>query len=305
MDDLVQARRERVRSPSKTATCGWLSFFISKEIRHAHWILVIATALLVSCGAKLDETIASPPPTTVSAEASSVTPKLSLQTSWQIQYSGDMDYSLDVDIYNIDLFDTDAEAISKLKERGIFVMCYFSAGSYEDWRPDASNFPTKTLGKPMEGWEGETWLDIRQISELQPVMESRLDMAATKGCNGVDPDNVNGYENDTGFPLTYKDQIEFNIFLANTAHQRGLKIGLKNDLNQIEDLLPYFDWILNEECFSFDECDLLLPFVEAGKPAFVIEYELSPQKFCEQANQMNFNALHKNWELDAYRVACR
>lgn len=270
-----------------------------------NWILIIAAALLASCAANLDEITASPPPTIDSDETPSTTPNLQLQTSWQIQYSGNMDYSLDVDMYNIDLFDTDTEIISTLKERDIFVMCYFSAGSYEDWRPDADSFPIETLGKPMEGWEGETWLDIRRISELQPVMENRLDMAAAKGCNGVDPDNVNGYENDTGFPLTHEDQVAFNIFLANAAHQRGLKIGLKNDLNQIQDLLPYFDWIINEECFSFDECDLLLPFIEADKPVFVIEYELSPQEFCEQANRMNFNALHKNWELDAYRATCR
>ncbi|NWF65308.1 MAG: endo alpha-1,4 polygalactosaminidase [Chloroflexi bacterium] len=50
--------------------------------------------------------------------------------------------------------------------------------------------------------------------------------------------------------------------------RHGLSIGLKNDLHQIKDLLPYFDWIVNEECFSFDECDLLLPFVKAVKPVF-------------------------------------
>src|SRR5688500_7208980 len=60
------------------------------------------------------------------------------QASWQIQYTGDMDYSLDVDVFNLDLFDTDAETISQLHERDIFIMCYFSAGSYENWRPDIS-----------------------------------------------------------------------------------------------------------------------------------------------------------------------
>jgi hypothetical protein len=216
-----------------------------------------------------------------------------------------MEYSLDVDMFNLDLFDTETQVIADLKDRGVFVMCYFSAGSHEDWRPDADKIPRETLGKPMEGWEGETWLDIRQIDALKPVMESRLDLALAKGCDGVDPDNVNGYENDTGFPLTYDDQIAFNIFLANTAHERGLLIGLKNDLGQIEDLLPYFDWMINEECFSFNECDLLLPFTKMGKPVFVIEYELLPQDFCEEANRLGFNALHKNWELDAYRVPCR
>jgi hypothetical protein len=268
-------------------------------------ILIVTTALLVSCSAKMDKTSASPAPTIAPAQTVNPPPGLSSEMSWQIQYSDEMNYSLDVDVYNLDLFDTDAETIANLKDRGIFVMCYFSAGSHEDWRSDAKDFPPAVLGKVMEGWEGETWLDIRQIDSLQPIMKSRLDLAVAKGCTGVDPDNVNGYENDTGFPLMYDDQITFNTFLANATHERGLAIGLKNDLNQIRDLLPYFDWIINEECFSFNECNLLLPFIEAGKPVFVIEYELSPQEFCEEANQMNFNALHKNWDLDAYRVTCR
>lgn len=225
--------------------------------------------------------------------------------SWQIQYTGVKEYSIDVDMFNLDLFETDSRTIGELKERGVFVACYFSAGSHEDWRPDAPEFPAETLGKPMRGWEGETWLDIRNIASLRPVMDKRLDLAVDKGCDGVDPDNVNGYENDTGFPLTYKDQLAFNMYLANAAHERGLLIGLKNDLAQIEDLLLQFDWVLDEECFSYNECELLLPFIEAGKPVFVIEYDITPGEFCERANRMNFNALHKNRELDAYRAACR
>lgn len=276
-------------------------------------IFTVLAIFLAACENITDFPVELPAPTGIKTETASAPPveveggstPLSLETSWHIQYSGDTDYSMDVNMYNVDLFEAQTETISALKERGIFVMCYFSAGSHEDWRPDANAFPRSTLGKLMEGWAGETWLDIRQISNLQPVMENRLDMAAAKGCDGVDPDNINGFENDTGFPLTYEDQIAFNRYLANAAHDRGLTIGLKNNLEQIADLLPYFDWILNEECFSYNECDLLLPFTEAGKPVFIIEYELMPQEFCERANRMNFNALHKNWELDAYSVACR
>jgi hypothetical protein len=202
------------------------------------------------------------------------------KASWQIQYTGEIDINLDVGVFNLDLLETSSSVIEALHQRGVFVMCYFSAGSYEDWRPDSSRFPSEVLGKEMEGWPGEKWLDIRRLDLLAPIMEARLDLAARKGCDGVDPDNVNGYDNDTGFPLTYDDQITYNVFLARLAHSQGLAIGLKNDLEQIPDLLPYFDWILNEECFT-------------------------RQEFCPQANQMGFNALHKNWELDAYRTDCQ
>mgnify|MGYP001024865990 CR=1 FL=1 len=230
---------------------------------------------------------------------------LPLKVSWQIQYTGVIDVDLNVEMFNLDLFDTPPDIIETLHQRGIFVMCYFSAGSYEDWRPDASRFPSEILGKEMMGWLGERWLDIRRLDVLAPVMEARLELAVQKGCDGVDPDNVNGYVNDSGFPLTYEDQLAYNIFLAQAAHARGLAIGLKNDLAQIPDLLPYFDWMLNEECFTFQECDQLLPFVRSGKPVFVIEYQLPPQAFCSQANQMSLNALHKNLELDAYRTDCQ
>lgn len=225
-------------------------------------------------------------------------------SSWQIQYSGELDLDLDIDVYNLDLFDTPMESIKELKKRGVFVICYFSAGSFEDWRPDADLFPDKVLGNDLDDWPGERWLDIRQLSDLKPIIENRMDLAVEKGCNGVDPDNLDGYENNTGFPLTGNDQLVFNRYLAQAAHTRELKIGLKNDLNQVQDLVNDFDWILNEECFTYQECDLLLPFLAVNKPVFVIEYEITPADFCPLANQQGFFALHKTWDLDAYYTDC-
>ena len=99
-------------------------------------------------------------------EEAAQSPRIPLNATWQIQYVGEMDYSLDVDVYNLDLFETESEIISQLHERDIFVMCYFSAGAYEEWRADADQFPKEVLGKAMEDWEGEGWLDIRRIELL-------------------------------------------------------------------------------------------------------------------------------------------
>lgn len=241
------------------------------------------------------------PPINMNKQVNSTLP---VNATWQIQYADETDLTLDVDVYNLDLFDTDTAAIAQLHERGIFVMCYFSAGSFEDWRPDINDFPNEILGKDYEGWAGEKWLDIRKIDLLAPIMSARLDLASQKRCDGVDPDNVHGFINDTGFPLTYEDQLQYNIWLAEAAHTRGLLIGLKNDIEQIHDLLPYFDWQLNEECFQYDECELLLPFIEAGKPVFNVEYTLAPEAFCPQANEMGFNSIRKNLILDAFIKAC-
>lgn len=225
--------------------------------------------------------------------------------SWQWQLSGTIDTSFDVSMYDIDLFDTSKETIDSLHADRRVVICYFSAGSWEEWRPDADAFPDEVIGDPLEGWPDERWLDIRRIDLLGPVMQARLDLAVDKGCNGVEPDNVDGYTNQTGFPLEYSDQINYNTWLAEQAHTRGLSVGLKNDLDQIPDLQAFFDWALNEECFSYEECDALLPFIEDHKAVFGVEYELEAADFCPQANEMQLSFLKKKWELDAWVINCQ
>ena len=228
-----------------------------------------------------------------------------LNTSWQWQLSGTVDQSYDVDMYDIDMFDNDADVVASLHVKGRKVIGYFSAGSYENWRPDADEFPESVLGKPLEGWAGERWLDIRQLDILGPIMTARMDLCKEKGFDGIEPDNIDGYVNDTGFPLTYQDQIVYNMFLANEAHARGLSIGLKNDLDQINDLLSYFDWALNEQCFQYGEYDKLLPFINDGKAVFQVEYYLKLRQFCPLANELNFNSLKKHINLGAWRKSCR
>jgi hypothetical protein len=226
--------------------------------------------------------------------------------SWQWQLSDlPVDQSIDAEIFDIDLFDNNTSAVASLHARGRKVICYLSAGSWENWRPDAGAFPAAVKGKPLEGWAGESWLDIRQIDVLGPIMEARMDLCKSKGFDAVEVDNIDGYANDSGFRLTFQDQLNYNLFLANAAHARGLSIGLKNDLDQVKALLPYFDWALNEECFQYDECSLLRPFIKAGKAVFNVEYQLKTSQFCDEANAMNFNSMRKHLDLDAWRAPCR
>lgn len=98
----------------------------------------------------------------------------------------------DVSIFDIDLFDTPAETIRQLHSLGKKVICYFSAGSYEEWRPDSGQFQPADLGKELDGWPGEKWLKVNN-ENVKRIMKSRVDMAKQKGCDGVDPDNVDGY----------------------------------------------------------------------------------------------------------------
>ena len=197
--------------------------------------------------------------------------------TWFIQLEGSLKKDKSVDIYDVDLFDTSKEDISKLHQKGKKVICYFSAGSYEDWREDSVFFPKNALGNKLEGWESERWLDIRN-SALKYIMTKRMDYAKNKGCDGVDPDNVDGYENKTGFILTYYDQLNYNKFLAIQAHKRGLSIGLKNNLDQINVLKDYYDFAINEQCNIYNECKKLKPFISQNKPVLNIEYRLNYKK---------------------------
>ncbi len=228
-----------------------------------------------------------------------------LQTSWQWQLQGRIDTSVDVQMYDVDAFDVPARIVDRLHDDGRAVVCYVSAGSWETWRPDADRFPDEILGRELDGWPGERWLDIRRIGGLAPILRARIDRCARKGFDGIEFDNVEGYANRTGFPLTAGDQLRFNVWLANQAHRSGLSVALKNDLGQVEELLPYFDFAVNEECFTYDECDRLTAFVEAGKAVFGVEYGLEADAFCPRANEMNFNFLRKQLSLRAWRVACR
>jgi hypothetical protein len=225
-------------------------------------------------------------------------------TSWQWQLIGPVDLSIDAAMYDIDLFDNAASVISTLHARGRRAICYLSAGTWEDWRPDASTFPAFVMGNSLS-WPGERWLDIRRLDVLGPIMEARLELCKAKGFDGVEPDNVDGYTNDTGFPLTAQDQLRYNVFLANAAHARGLSVGLKNDVDQVEEILPHFDWTLNESCFRYRECQRLLPFVAAGKAVFHVEYDLDARLFCAEANALGFNSMRKHRELTAFREPCR
>jgi hypothetical protein len=207
-------------------------------------------------------------------------------------------------MYDVDVFDARSSLVDAMHQRRIKAVCYLSAGSWEDWRPDAGEFPSSVLGRS-NGWPGERWLDIRRLDVLGPIMEARLDLCAAKGFDGVEFDNVDGYQNPTGFPLTGAQQLRFNVFLANAAHERGLSALLKNDLGQIRRLEPYFEGALNEQCHQYDECGRLVPFVEAGKPVFGVEYKLDAVDFCSQANARDFNFLKKKLALDAWRIPCR
>ncbi|MEU5277693.1 endo alpha-1,4 polygalactosaminidase [Streptomyces asoensis] len=224
-------------------------------------------------------------------------------TGWQWQLSGRLDTAVDVPVYDIDGFDHTAATVAALHGDGRKVVCYLSTGAWEDWRPDAADFPASVIGKG-NGWKGERWLDIRALDVLEPLMVARLDMCRAKGFDAVEPDNMDGYKNTTGFPLVAADQLRYNRLVARLAHDRGMSVGLKNDLDQIPALVGDFDFAVNEQCAQYDECEELTPFVAAGKAVFHVEYELPTSDFCADSRRLKLSSLLKKYELGAWREAC-
>ena len=251
-------------------------------------LVCLLTLLCSACNAQDN-------PRTELAEKSWYQPPISSTWHWQLQ--GKINPNLPVDIYDIDLLDSPKSLIQTIHSNGKKVICYFSAGSYENWRDDTGAFDKAALGLSLAEWEGERWLDIRSNS-IKPIMLARLDIAQQKNCDGVEPDNIDGYANKSGFELTADDQLNYNKWLAEQAHARGLSIGLKNDLDQVEELVQYFDFAINEQCFEYKECQHLTAFTQSGKAVFNAEYKKAlydntqlRTELCQQARTLQFSTL--------------
>ena len=225
-------------------------------------------------------------------------------STWQIQLINGVDMDHPVDVYEISLHTTSSATIAELHNRGHSVVCYFSAGTIENWRPDAGDYPEWIKGNAVDGWPDERWIDIRAWdAAVGGLMNNIMVLAKEKGCDGVDADNMNAYTHNTGFGLTAADQLIFNRRVADTAHAHGLGIGLKNNLGQIGELVGHFDWSINESCYNYSECHLLEPFADAGKAIFAIMYgDISP--LCGDAQNRGISLIAKDRLLGAWRTSC-
>jgi len=221
--------------------------------------------------------------------------RLPVGLSWNYVLSRPVDMRVRAGMYDVDGFDTPRRTVRRIHSLGRHAVCYLDAGTWERWRPDADRFPRSILGKG-NGWPGERWLDIRRQGVLRPIMRRRLDRCRRKGFDAVEFDNVDGYANATGFPLTAREQLRYDRWLADAAHRRRLSAGLKNDLGQVRRLVRWFDFAVNEQCFQYRECGRLRPFVHAGKAVFEVEYR-AVTRFCTRARALRFSAIRKSLAL--------
>ena len=261
-------------------------------------ILVLGVVVCLACSAapRVSSEV------TMAAAGTIWTPKPGV--SWQWQLSGKVDTSVRAKVFDIDGEDSPRALVKELRAKGARVICYISAGSWEEWRSDADAFPASVKGRNLDGWPGEKWLDIRRLDVLLPIMERRIARCRAKGFDALEPDNVDGYTNRTGFRLTAAHQLAYNKAIAKLAHGHGMAVGLKNDPDQVRSLVRHFDFAVVEECVTYDECAAWRPFIKAGRAVFHAEYVGSLSRICATTKPLGFSTIKKHRNLGAYRRAC-
>lgn len=294
-------------------------------------VVAVVVALAIGLGVGLrrnhsseDESQSSPSPPSGSNSSTASNnssegiwkPEKGLSWNYQLKSGLNTTNTQGIQVWDIDLFDNDAEIISGLKQNGARVICYFSAGSYEDWRSDKGSFNEADLGRNLDGWPGERWINISS-SAIRQIMIARLDLAAEKKCDGVDPDNVDGYDNENGLDLTEADSIDYMLFLSTQAHQRALSIGLKNAGAIIPSVINSTEWSVNEQCLQYNECDTYSAFIQQNKPVFHVEYPKGEDvsndqaisasqrnEICDSQSADGFSTIIKNIDLDTWIESC-
>jgi len=220
--------------------------------------------------------------------------RFTVNTTWNWQLNGELNAEPEADVYVVDMFaQLEEKSVEPLQALGRRVICYFSAGTYEPWRPDAPLFDQFELGNPYIGFDDENWLNIND-PEIVKLMVNRMDIAVALGCDGVELDNVDAFVNDTGFNITQNDALVYTRILANEAHKRGLAVALKNNVELVPDVVDYFDLL-------------------AGKPVFNAEYTelhindpVAREELCVTSRQLGFQTLFLPLELDgSFRLSCQ
>jgi hypothetical protein len=225
-------------------------------------------------------------------------------TSWQWQIGGGtIDPNLAVEVFDID-WEESATVVGQLHNAGKRVICYVSVGSWEDWRPDAASFPAAVLGNDYPGWPGERFVDIR-AQALRDVMAKRLDVCKSKGFDAVEPDNMDVFSSNSGFPLTQANGVDYAKWLATECHARGMAIVQKNASEITANIQSVYDGALTEDCYNDGWCADMQPYIDANKPVFACEYTSSIfTAACAWGKPKKYSFILKSLDLNAPVTFC-
>jgi hypothetical protein len=256
--------------------------------------------------------------------------------SWDWQLQGGLVFRR-VDMFDIDGLQNSASVVARIHSRAgrtrahELAVCYLSLGSWERYRPDEASWPRAALGLTLAGYPDEHWVDVRQLRALTPIIDARLRMCARKGFDGVEVDNIDGWDNRSGFPLTPQDAEAWLAQIANQAHALGMFALWKNDPYLASFGLRYFDGALSEQCFSYRECSAsqnagirffsgmrcnttslkcgVAQFAAAGKWVGEVEYKWGVEgedgAVCDPGQRCRLRKRHGNYVEVPYATFCR
>lgn len=225
---------------------------------------------------------------------------------WDWQLTEPLDLSVRVSLLITDMDGVSLEDVADLKARDVKPICYISVGTREEYREDAAAFPSETIGKALGNWPDEVYIDIRQPQIMQ-IMHARIDRCAAMGFVGMEGDNIDLHDSESGFPITEGDTVKYVRELARYAHRKGLIFGQKNAPELIPDLVEDADFLLLEQCFEYEFCKDAKPYLDAGKDVLAVEYSaanLDWDKICDQGNALGLHLLLKDREVTAGGKAC-
>jgi hypothetical protein len=236
-------------------------------------------------------------------------PTIGMEWQWQLGCDTDKtctNLEVQVPFYVIDAVGNPASTIAAIHKRGEHAYCYVDIGSWEDTRSDAAKFPASVLGDRYVGWPHERWLDIRQMGILAPIMIARMEVCVQKDFDGVEFDNVEDYDNPTGFSITPEEAAYYTASMANKAHAMGLSTSWENAPTIIPALEPYMEALLFESCYNYQFCQKSAPMVQAGKWVGGVEYkaDFKDMRFCPTYATDQMVGAFKELALKSYRIPC-
>ena len=285
----------KTEASTKHSSTWFDSFWLGPKLLRRRCALVFAVAFLGAGTLLFAQSVAGIAQRLTRSDpsgASSWKP-LSPGNHWQWQLSGTvkekvLDRVTGPKMYDIDMEGATPELISRLKAKDIYVVCYVESGDWNRQRPDAGDYAPEILGRPIDGFPDEKFVNINAVDgppgptgkTLRDIMLARLDGAQAKGCDGIEPDLDDLHNYQTGFVITQADQVAFNTMLIDAAHARGMSMGLKNGASSTTGPRSFeqqmldagADWALNEECNQYNECVGYTQFIAAGKAVFQVEY---------------------------------
>lgn len=226
--------------------------------------------------------------------------KIPPNTTWYWQLDGTVNVGEAATVYDIDAQEATAALVAELKAKGKTMVGYFSAGTWEAYRPDAGEFPASVIGHKLDGWN-EKYVDIRS-PVVRTIMAARMQMAADKGFVALEPDVMDAWQNDSGFPITQSDQTDYALWIATTAHSLGLLVALKNVPELVPATINSFDFSIAEQAFSQGYYKQLAPFIAQDKAVLAAEYRKTVNPtWCAEAKAAQMSLAFFNLDLNGKR----